>query len=230
MKNITINHTSIEQNLHVKKEISDLLLNAQTLVLGSFNPHNPNGNNADFYYGRGSNYFWPIIARLKELDEQYYSNSIERKITAMKEHSFCFTDIISKIEISGIEAEDYACKKIFSGYSDQVLFTTNTIYQGSKIEVYRTYNQNVLEVLKNGKIQTVIHTMGNNRIDKYHKTKPKERGNYGFQNYWQQLRNSIPGVIFDSISFSPSAYAVRVGGEKYLETLTEWINNNLKIK
>jgi hypothetical protein len=232
MKKITVNHSRIEQKWHDNKEISELLLNAKTLVLGSFNPHNPNGNNTDFYYGRCSNFLWKVIAELNNQNEQFYCNRLDRKIETMKEHSFIFLDLISSIEISSNNDEiiqRFLDKKIYSGYSDNVLFTTSTTFQNQNVQVIRKYNEQIIEVLKKGKVNKVIHTLGNATINQDFITKPIERKlkDSGFQGFWNKIINSNNDNSFMRESYSPSAYAVRKLGDKNFSDLKNWILTNL---
>jgi hypothetical protein len=234
MKKITVNHTSIEQKWHERKDISDLLLNAKTLVIGSFNPHNPNGNNADFYYGRCSNFLWKVIAELNNQNEQFYCNRLDRKIETMKEHSFIFLDLISSIEISSNSAEDelinlFLDKKIYSGYSDNVLFTTSTTFQNQKVQVIRNYNEQIIDVLQKGNVKRVIHTLGNTTINQNFKTNPIEKKlkESGLQGFWNKISKSNNDISFLRESYSPSAYAVRKLGDKNYNNLKNWISTNL---
>lgn len=234
MKKTTINHTSVEQKWHEKKEILDLLLNAKVLVIGSFNPHNPNGNNADFYYGRCSNFLWKVIAELTQKDEQFYCNRLDRKIETMKEHSFCFLDLILSIEISSNSADEglvdrFLNQKIFSGYSDNVLFTTDTTFENEKIQVIRNYNQQIEDVLSKGKFHRVIHTLGNTTINQNFITKPieKNKKDLGFQGFWNKIIASSSTTAFISESYSPSAYAVKKLGKENYNQLTNWIQSNI---
>ena len=229
MKKTTINHTSVEQKWHENKEILNLLESAKTLVLGSFNPHNPAGNNSDFYYGRCSNFLWKLIAELKGEDEQFYCNRIDRKIKTMEEHSFCFLDVISSIEISLNNdefIEMFMKEKIFSGYSDNVLFTSNTTFKNQKVQVTRNYNQQIVDVLKKGKVERVIHTLGNTTINHNFITKPIEKKlrESGFQGFLNKLKNTNNAVEFIPESFSPSAYAVRKLGPENHREIKNWIN------
>lgn len=232
-----INHASEEQNWLEQTEMKLLLKTSKTLVLGSFNPYNSNGNNTDFYYGRCSNFFWKVIAEIEGKNEQYYCNNIKRKIEAMEEHSFCFLDLIESIEISSKNSdlsliEDFVQNKIYTGYSDSVLFTSDTRYKNNTVSIKRTYNKLVLDVLKNGNFNKVIHTLGNSTINKDFITKPVEKklGKEGFQNYWNSIVQSNKNVEIINESYSPSAYAVRRGRKQHLENLTRWIENHLEIE
>ena len=227
-----IKHAAIEDNW-LNEKVTKLLYNSKTLVLGSFNPNNK-GNNTDFYYGRCSNFFWKVIADIEGKKEQYYCNSIKNKLEAMEKHSFCFLDLIDSIEISSENSDsnvihDFVRNKIHNGYSDSVLFTSNTKYKNNNVEVKRTYNKLVLDVLKNGTIEKVIHTLGNSTIGKDFITKPVEKalGNEGFQGYWNSLMSSKNNIDFIRESYSPSAYAVRKLGAENYSNMKSWFETNL---
>lgn len=231
---IFIKHTSEEQNWNEVPEIMELIENAKILVLGSFNPYNPNGNNTDFYYGRCSNYFWKVIAEIEGKDENHYCDNLERKIQTMRKYSFCFLDLIESIEISSEKldlkiVEDFVQNKIYKGYSDQVLFTSKTKYKNQNLIIKRNYNNHVLEVLNNTKINVVIHTLGNRTISRELITKPAEKilGDKGFQGYLNLIKNSIESGCLIPISYSPSAYAVRKLGKKHSEDLKSWFKSYL---
>ncbi len=226
-----IKHSAIEDNW-LNEKVKKLLYNSKTLVLGSFNPNNQ-GNNTDFYYGRCSNFFWKVIANIEGKKEQYYCNSIKNKFEAMEKHSFCFLDIIDSIEISSKSSaniiQDFVQNKIYTGYSDSVLFTSNKKYKNNTVGVKRTYNKLVLDVLKNGTINKVIHTLGNSTIGKDFITKPVEKalGNEGFQGYWNSLMSSKNNIDFIRESYSPSAYAVRKLGAENYSNMKSWFETNL---
>ena len=227
-----INHVAYELPWYRE----DIYNKATTLILGSFNPYNPNDNNADYYYGRSSNYFWSSIAEIIGNDFDFFFNNLERKQQAMLDCKFCFLDVISTIEISSEKADsellqEYVTKKIFAGFSDQVLFTSQTHYNGVSISLRRTYNPDVLKILDSGKINKIIHTMGNNRISKNLKVKPVElnKGYEGFQEYINKIE-STPDVVFVRESFSPSARAINRNRIKNLENLKAWLNANLNLK
>ena len=229
---MTIQHAAIEDKWHTAK-VMELLLNCNTLILGSFNPNNT-GNNTDFYYGRCSNYFWKIIAEIEQKNEQYYCNNIQRKVDAMEKFSFCFLDLIESIEISSTKSdlkliEDFVQSKIYTGYSDSVLFTSNTVYKNTTINIKRNYNKLVLDILTKGKIDTVIHTLGNTTISKDFRTKPQEKaqGNKGFQGYLNSIIERNENIEFINESFSPSAYAVRKLSKTNYSNMKSWFEKHL---
>jgi hypothetical protein len=213
--------------------------NPKTLVLGSFNPFNPNINrNTDYYYGRSTNHFWKSMARNLNLHEDYFCNNRDRKIEIMNKYQFCFYDIINSIEISFVDREiindgilnEFKNQKILTEFSDQVLFTSTTSYQGFKIQVKRNYNENVINILNQGNIENIIHTMGNTTINQNFKTKWLENGlgELGFQGYINRILNQ--GVNFNPVSYSPSGRAVKRGGENHINSLDNWTNTNLILR
>lgn len=160
---VTVVHQAIELDW-LKAEDLD---NPLTLVIGSFNPFNPNGDgNLDYYYGRGTNHFWKSIARnIKKPDKFFFNNEhgLTRKIEVMK-GKFCCLDVINSIDIDCENAEilhEYLNNKIFGDFNDQTIWTTNTNWKGEKINLKRSYNPSIKTLLQNSQsIRKVIHTMG----------------------------------------------------------------------
>ncbi len=227
-----INHAAIEDKW-LNDKVMNLLYNSNKIVLGSFNTHNPK-NNTDFYYGRCSNFFWKVIAQIEGKNDQYYFNNIQLKIGVMEKYSFCCLDLIDSIEISSTNGgteiiSDFVKNKIYTGYSDSVLFSSNTSYKNKAIRVDRTYNKLVLDVLDKGKITKVIHTLGNARISEQFVTKPIEKSLQveGFQGYWLSIVNRKKDIEIVRNSYSPSAYAVRRLGEQNYESIKSWFETNL---
>lgn len=155
----------------------------------------------------------------------------------MEKYSFCFLDLIDSIEISSPNAdsqiiEGFVEHKIYTGYSDSVLFTANTAYKNTTIKAERTYNKLVLGVLDKGKINKVVHTLGNTRISEQFITNPLERALQadGFQGYWNSIVNRKKNIEIIRKSYSPSAYAVRrLGVENYLN-MKMWFETNITNK
>lgn len=219
-------------------KLLNALNNANTLVLGSFNPHNPNNDNVDYFYGRCSNYFWKCIAELEGQPLNYYFNDISRKVNAMENYKFCFLDIIEEIEIKSISENDnlvtdFSEGKIYKEFSDNVLFTTKTYYldKKNKVRIERKYNLEIIKLLERGIVTKVIHTMGNITLDNEYRAKWKEKKlkENGFQGYIERMRNINTNIKFIETSYSPSAYAVRMGGEEYRKKLRNWIDENIGI-
>ena len=230
-----IQHLAIENGW----EGPEVVENPKTLILGSFNPFNPNINrNADYYYGRNTNHFWKSIARNLNFHEDYFCNNKDRKIEIMNKYQFCFYDIINSIEIGFIDRRiindeilnQFINQKILTEFSDQVLFTSTTSYQGFKIQVRRNYNENVINVLNQRNIENIIHTMGNTTITQNFATNWLENGlgELGFQGYINRILNQ--GINFNPISYSPSGRAVNRGGNDYIALLDNWINTNIILR
>jgi hypothetical protein len=213
----------------------EILRNAQTLILGSFNPFNPNGHNTDYYYGRSSNYLWKAIATLANMDQNIFQDNTQLKLDFMFEHRFCFLDVIDSIEISIGQNQneilnDFVERKIYTEFSDQVLFTGKTTFQETPILVRRNYNEDVIDLLNLGDVSRVFHTMGNGTIDANFNTKWKENylGANGFQGFMNRISN-YDNVNMIGQSFSPSGRAVKIGGPNYFINLKNWLNENLQI-
>ena len=224
-----IRHAALENEWNT----NEILQNANKLILGSFNPFNINGDNADYYYGRYTNYFWKALAELNNLNPNIFFNNLDLKLEYMRSYRFCFLDVIDSIEIeceqnNQLIINDFINKKIYSEFSDQVLFTSRTLFQNNVITVNRTYNQSIIDLLQQGGIQRVIHTMGNNTIGIDFRTKWQENrlGANGFQGFINQIRNQN-SINFTPQSFSPSGRAIKTGGPNYYTNLKDWLLNNI---
>jgi hypothetical protein len=230
MPTISVRHQYLELNWPSLNQI----INPRTLVLGSFNPYNGRTNVVDYYYGRSSNYFWKTIASIRELDENYFYQRIERKLEIMKCRFICM-DIINEINFSSDKQEflnEYINNKIFSNFLDQNIWVSKTNFRNNDIQLSRSYNQDVINLLRNTTtITKVIHTMGNIRINTL-STNPKEKrlGNMGFQSYVSQIKNICQerGIEFINQSLSPSSYAVN-NGNTSLNELSDYLRNNLNL-
>ena len=82
--------------------------NLKTLILGSFNPNNE-GQNANYYYGRSSNYFWKAIGEILFENQIYYFNDNQLNnhlvYQTMEKHQFCFYDLIKLINVTGVNEQ-----------------------------------------------------------------------------------------------------------------------------
>jgi hypothetical protein len=212
---------------------NEILNNAQKLILGSFNPYNLNGDNADYYYGRCTNYFWKAMAEINNLNPNIFFNNLELKLEYMNLHKFCFLDVIDSVEISSQGNDEllinkFIEKKINTEFSDQVLFTTNTSFDNNNITIRRIYNNSILNLIQQGGIQKIIHTMGNNTIEINFKTKWQEKslGENGFQGFINQITNQN-NIHFVAQSYSPSGRAVKTGGPNYFNELKNWLSEHI---
>ena len=87
-----------------------------TLIVGTFNPEWPAGNQADWFYGRTArNYFWDVLPRL-------YDKESLRKSTKKEWTNFCnekdilITDLITTIQDADEENEEH--QEILKSYLD----------------------------------------------------------------------------------------------------------------
>ncbi|WP_026995397.1 hypothetical protein [Flectobacillus major] len=214
------------------------LNNPTSLVLGSFNPFNPNGQaGLDYYYGRTTNQFWKSIARIIGQPELYFFNQqhgLNRKIEVMTAR-FCCLDVIDSIDFECYNEEiltDYLNRKIFGEFADQTIWTTSTNRSGETINLKRSYNNSILELLRESQsIRKVIHTMGS-RIESFNNIKPVELNGdpIGFKQYVREIISICEerGIEFSFYSLSPSQYAVNTGATQIAD-LDNWLRNNLNL-
>src|SRR5215203_5976178 len=85
--------------------IDDLIPNhpVRYLFVGTFNPcwYNPNGNNANWFYGRRTNDFWYIMPQLfqhESLMPGQFRNNREFLINWCGDHNIGITDLVTSIE------------------------------------------------------------------------------------------------------------------------------------
>jgi hypothetical protein len=201
----------------------------KTLVLGSFNPYEPNNKQADldYYYGRSANYFWKVLAKLDgRLDDEGYfispdlplTERLDRKVALMKGRFAC-VDVIKEIKVVHDDAktlDTFIADNIYTNFEDPIIWTTQRRVE-PKVFIGRTYNTAILDLLsESDTIKNVIHTTGKNTIS--HKgVKPKEKplGENGFLGYmnsiWDICEKRNINFIFESQS--PSQTAVHKGGK-----------------
>lgn len=227
-----INHQSIELNWLKPTQV----IAPKTLVLGSFNPFGPANKVklVDYYYGRDTNHCWPSIAfnTIPNKNGKYYYKNLIAKKMIMNNH-FCCLDVIDSIKVECDDVailNDFIDNKIYSGFSDQILFTTNTIYKNHLIIITRTYNQSILNFLQNTTtIKRVIHTMGENRINQngIYPTEYRLREK-GFKEFIINIIKICNQKNIDFIieSYSPSDYAVK-NGSTDIDILRKWLKDNL---
>ena len=197
---------------------------SKLLIIGSFNPFNPNGNNTDFYYGRCSNYFWKAIADIQGKDQNFYCKNLNAKLQIMNEKKFCFLDLIDSIEVTSendFAVNEFIENKVLKEFSDQKIFTNRTDFNSVSISITANYNKKIIEILRDSKsIKKVLHTLGNSTINQnFVGTKQKrlkEKGLYGFI---ESLKASHENIEFIGKSYSPAKRAVLTGGEQYYPNL-----------
>lgn len=206
--------------------------NVETLVLGSFNPLNPQDNlNANYYYGRNTNYLWKAIGDLLYNNQFYYFNNgqlnLEFAFQAMNEYSFCFLDLINNIQITGqneLHENNFCNSRIYTNYSDNVLFTGNANFEALNINLQRNYNQNIIEFIQMHKPSKLIHTLGNNRINLNFNAYPVD-----FQFFLNQISNisQLSDTEITTHSISPSQ--ININRNNLYEELKKWLKIHLNL-
>jgi len=219
----TINHIAITNDWESE---NDNVEGPLTLILGTCSPYNPTLDiQSDFYYGRiakrgPGNYLWKTIGTLHHNNKNYFQGNLENKLQEMNESKFIFMDIINSITFTYNNQDDfteYKADKIFKNFSDQVLFTNKT----NGIQLQRTYNSNILEVLRNkDSIKHVINTLG--RTNGGFDFGPKDNVRTAFIT---DIRNICEerNIDFDIESLSPSPQAV--GGN--VEEFQNWVQTKI---
>lgn len=232
---ITVEHQALALNWLT----ADNLENPTTLVIGSFNPFNPNGlAGLDYYYGRTTNQFWKSVARIIGQPENYFFDQqlgLNRKIEVMRSR-FCCLDVIDTIDFECENEQiltDYLNRKIFGEFADQTIWTSRTTRQGEFITLKRSYNDSIPNLLRESQsIRKVIHTMGG-RIANFNNINPIEQnGNpIGFRQYIQDIITVCEQreIQFSFYSLSPSQYAVNTGAT-LIGDLDNWLRDSLNLE
>lgn len=200
----------------------------KTLILGSFNPSNF-GNNVYYYYGRRRNYFWKAIGDILFNNQfHFFINgdlNTQLAFQIMEEHQFCFFDLITNIVLIGNNAEhetNFCEEKIFTGFSDTVLFTNNTNYQNNNINIQRNYNNYIITFINEYLPKKIFHTLGNTTIDQNFHSNIQDLNQ--FLNQLSNICNQTNSQI-DPKSISPSQTNINRNGN--YEELKFWLNQNL---
>lgn len=87
-----------------------------TLIVGTFNPAWPDGNKADWFYGRTArNYFWDVLPRLYN-GENYRKENADIWKKFCREEKIILTDIITSI--NDAESDNKEHRGILKSYLD----------------------------------------------------------------------------------------------------------------
>lgn len=89
------------------------------LIVGTFNPEWPEGNYAEWFYGRtDNNYFWDLLPRMFGENELRNQNHVNWK-TYCRTRKIALTDLISSIDDAEIEKEKH--REVLQKYTDSAL-------------------------------------------------------------------------------------------------------------
>ncbi len=116
-----------------------------TLIVGTFNPSWPAGNNAEWFYGRTArNYLWDVLPRL------YFPNLNLRQQTHLQWKEFCsnnriaLTDIISKINDANEANEEH--QEILRTYLDTSIADYFADFQFTNLEQLVNNNPTITNI------------------------------------------------------------------------------------
>ncbi len=94
-------------------------LEPKILIVGTFNPEWPEGNYAEWFYGRtDNNYFWDLLPRMFGNNGLRNQNHAAWK-TYCRTHEIALTDLISSIDDADIQIEEH--RKILGEYTDSAI-------------------------------------------------------------------------------------------------------------
>lgn len=121
---------------------------ADTLIIGTFNPSNDwvEDNEANYFYGRESNYFWDILPRFADganIDKQ----DVLAQLDFLRTKRIALTDLLVTVNDAEIENDEHRNFLIDfqdAGFNNFASFTWNTIP--------------ILEFIKNKKVKAVYFT------------------------------------------------------------------------
>lgn len=143
----------------------------------------------------------------------------------MEEYGFYFFDLINELNINGVNHEheiNFINSKIYTGFSDSVLFTTNSNFQNNTVNIERTYNQNIIDFIHEYKPKKLIHTLGNTTININFESQIGDLNDF-LDNISNECNNSHTEII--ELSISPSQYNIHYYGLR--PELDNWLNQNL---
>ena len=192
----------------------------KTLILGSFNPYNPKlKSQTDFYYGRTRNRFWSTIGILKYENQNYFRNSLKKKVNELQSSKFILMDLIESIEFE-CDNESYLQKyindKVLKNFGDNDIWVTKK-RTNPKIYLSRIYNQKIIQFLnENNSVSRIVSTLGQNKGDLNSFNKTDEN--------WNEFKRSLihvsklKNIELVSESVSPSPRQNTQGNQEKLES------------
>lgn len=92
----------------------------ETLIIGTFNPAWPQGNNAEWFYGRTrNNYFWDVLPRIHNSSLNLRKHGAHAWKTFCHDNRIALTDIITSINDANEDNEEH--QAILRTYLDQTI-------------------------------------------------------------------------------------------------------------
>lgn len=100
-------------------ELNTIDFQPTTLIIGTFNPQWPDGNEAEWFYGRtAENYFWDIVPRIYG-QGSLLNESPEVWKQFCRENQIALTDLITSIDDANPQNKNH--NKVLGGFSDKAI-------------------------------------------------------------------------------------------------------------
>ena len=198
---------TIEHLNNISKWDNLQINNPKTLVIGSFNPYNPNlKSQTEFYYGRNQNRFWSTIGNLKYNNKDYFKFSLEKKIKELQLSKFILMDLIESIEFkcdSENILEKYINNKVFENFGDSDIWVSKK-RTNPQINLRRNYNQKIIQFLsKNNTVSRIVNTLRKNKGDLNSFNKREKNWNEFTKSLFDISKQKNIEIVNESVSPSP---------------------------
>jgi hypothetical protein len=183
---------------------------ANTLIIGTFNPSNlfhPT-NDALYFYGRTSNYFWDILP-LFAGETSIEKNNPDRQKIFLEKNKIALTDLLISIDDAEVNNSEH-------------LSSIQTV-QDREIERFRqfTWNTNQIQLfIDKNNIEAVYFTFLSNQFKNC-----QDQNTFEFQTRIIENYCRTKG-IFTSRLFTPSGQGLRAGKPRQNKLINKWFFEN----
>ena len=100
-------------------ELNTIDFEPATLIIGTFNPQWPDGNDAEWFYGRtDENFFWDILPRIYDQSSMLHDGK-EKWQQFCRTNKIALTDLITSIDDANEQSKKH--NKVLGGFSDKAI-------------------------------------------------------------------------------------------------------------
>ena len=202
-----VNKKIIEHINNIYKWDKLQINNPKTLVIGSFNPYNPNlTTQTEFYYSRIQNRFWSTIGNLKYNNQNFFNHSLKKKIDEIHTSKFIFMDLIESIEFrceNEYLLEKYINDNVFKNFGDSDIWVSKK-RTNPPIYLRRNYNQRIIQFLSdNNTVKRIVNTLGKNKGDLNSFNKREKNWSEFQKSLFKISKQKKIEIVNESVSPSP---------------------------